>query len=272
MVFRTLIAFLCLTPFCQGGERYYIVLFGSQSCPKIPRYAHTFATVVKATDCSTPGNAPLTEYHTISWLPADLTIDVYRIRPEAGHNYTLVQTLPFVARNQKIAMWGPFEIPKCYYDRFLKYRSEFENNPDIKYKAVSPLFWRYHVTSCIHAVSDTIPNDHRLSHPRVLNGWSSIPLILDALHERGLILRSECDHSWVLGRLPLGDYRIIRKTHCFRYGRRTLSIVLTHWRSYFFSPNSDFRNVWICIPHSEFGATSRALSRVRCEATLSNVD
>src|SRR5262245_20057651 len=53
------------------GERYFIIIFGSQSTPKQPKYTHTWATVVKVTGCDGPG-APTIEEHTISWLPASL--------------------------------------------------------------------------------------------------------------------------------------------------------------------------------------------------------
>ena len=44
-------------------EHYYILVFGSQTTPRIPRYSHTWAAVVKTT--ALPGSPPqVTEVHT----------------------------------------------------------------------------------------------------------------------------------------------------------------------------------------------------------------
>src|SRR5688572_14571116 len=51
------------------GERYFMLVFGSQSDPKQPKYTHTWATIVKVNGCDGPG-APTVEEHTISWMPA----------------------------------------------------------------------------------------------------------------------------------------------------------------------------------------------------------
>src|SRR5690349_116884 len=52
--------------------RYYLLIFGSQSMPKQPRYTHTWVTFVRVG----PGSSgtPDIEQHTISWMPATLQI------------------------------------------------------------------------------------------------------------------------------------------------------------------------------------------------------
>lgn len=40
-----------------ANERYFLILFGSQTTPRVPRYTHTWGTVVKVTsvpDCAQP--------------------------------------------------------------------------------------------------------------------------------------------------------------------------------------------------------------------------
>src|SRR5437762_3198448 len=39
------------------NERYYVMIFGSETCPRVPRHVHSWATVVKVTDqpnCESP--------------------------------------------------------------------------------------------------------------------------------------------------------------------------------------------------------------------------
>src|SRR5947208_14607206 len=55
------------------GQRFYVFLFGADSRPRQPRYSHTWATAVRATD--QPGGPPVVEVNTISWMPAKLDID-----------------------------------------------------------------------------------------------------------------------------------------------------------------------------------------------------
>ena len=46
------------------GERFYILIFGSERCVRQPRYTHTWAAVVKT--CEASGQPPqVAEVHTI---------------------------------------------------------------------------------------------------------------------------------------------------------------------------------------------------------------
>src|SRR5438874_9329229 len=58
--------------YAAPGERFYALVFASQSVPRRPAYSHTWATAVRAADY--PGQPPSLEAHTISWLPATLDI------------------------------------------------------------------------------------------------------------------------------------------------------------------------------------------------------
>src|SRR5262249_1889725 len=58
------------------GERYFVLIWGSQSTPKQPKYTHTWATVVKVTGCD-GSNAQILEEQTISWMPATLDIRAF---------------------------------------------------------------------------------------------------------------------------------------------------------------------------------------------------
>src|SRR5262245_1463642 len=89
-----------------ANTRYYVVLFGSQSSPKRPRYSHTWATAVKVTQA--PGAQPVIESHTISWLPTSMKIRAWQIWVKPGSNVELHTTIDEMLRTrQQIAMWGP---------------------------------------------------------------------------------------------------------------------------------------------------------------------
>src|SRR5262249_32089106 len=92
------------------GERYFILVFGSQSTPKWPKYTHSWATVVKVTGCDGPG-APAVEEHTISWMPAALVIRPWSCRVEPGANLALHVTIEEMLRHgERVSVWGPYEV------------------------------------------------------------------------------------------------------------------------------------------------------------------
>ena len=96
------------------GERYFVLIFGSQSSPKKAKYTHTWSTVVKVTGCG-PG-APAVEEQTISWMPASLDIHPMSFRVEPGANLTLPFTIEEMLR-QAVEDAQPLEQ---VMDTFLK--------------------------------------------------------------------------------------------------------------------------------------------------------
>ncbi len=70
------------------NEHYYVLIWAWQRFPKMPNTSHSFATVVHTAD-SAGGQPKILDAHTISWLPATLTIHSTQIVPEPGINLTL---------------------------------------------------------------------------------------------------------------------------------------------------------------------------------------
>ena len=58
----------------------------------MPRFTHSWATVVKTVEAS-DGAQQVAEVHTISWLPADLAMNPWRFTPEPGRNLELDETI-----------------------------------------------------------------------------------------------------------------------------------------------------------------------------------
>jgi hypothetical protein len=145
----------------RADERYYIIIFGSQSTPRLPRYTHTWGAFVKA--CG-EGEGSCTyhivEVFTISWLPADLKVRSLRLRAQQGVNLDLESTFAHVlSEGQRVSEWGPFQISQLLYDLALMRNSELESG-SVRYKAIDPNFGpraRY-ISDCIHGISDLDPD------------------------------------------------------------------------------------------------------------------
>src|SRR5262245_34668982 len=140
------------------GERYYILVFGSHSTPRVPRYTHTWATVVKTVEA--PGCAPqVAEVHTISWMPASLDIHPWQFTPEPGRNLELHETIRMALDfGEHIAMWGPYEIHPRGYRRFLLQKAYMESGR-VGYQSIDTLGEGANGSGCdcIHAVTDMDP-------------------------------------------------------------------------------------------------------------------
>ena len=153
----------------RGGEFYYVMIFGSQSSPKLLRYTHTWATFVRAVgEGPDPSNYAL-QVHTISWLPQSLEIHVWRPWPEPGVNLDLYQTLDVVhASQQSVTMWGPFVIEKEVYDRSLWVLQIIASGAP-RYRAISRP-GNLLVSDCIHAVAAVDPVFGRGHYPLIRIG------------------------------------------------------------------------------------------------------
>src|SRR3954467_1812332 len=109
------------------GERYFVLVFGSQSTPKKAKYTHTWSTVVKVNGCGGPGG-PAVEEHTISWMPASLDIHPTSFRVEPGANLKLHFTIEEMLRHdERVSVWGPYEVSPGFYHRFLTQKGFLES-------------------------------------------------------------------------------------------------------------------------------------------------
>ena len=100
----------------RGGERYYLMIFGSQSHPKLLRYTHTWATFIRVVGEGDDPSGYQVYQHTISWLPATLNVRTWSPVPEQGVNLDLYATLDTVLKNgENVTMWGPYEVHAPIY-------------------------------------------------------------------------------------------------------------------------------------------------------------
>jgi hypothetical protein len=197
------------------NERYYLLLFGSQSSPKVARYTHSWGTVVKAV--CVPGQAePALEVHTISWMPATLDIHPLRFRVEPGVNLTLDRTIEYVlASNERVSMWGPYEVWHGLYQRFVTQES-FLVSGQIGYQCIDSIgeaARRGNGSDCIHAMTDIDPVFDRQEYPLSRFGESGTQHVVRQILTRPLVINPPCTHDWLIGRLGLDRCPIVRRCY-----------------------------------------------------------
>jgi hypothetical protein len=195
----------------QANDRYYVLIFGSQSDPKLLKYTHTWATFVRAIgDESAPDRCTIYQ-HTISWLPQTLTVRVWSLHPEPGVNLDLYQTLQAVsAQNERVTLWGPFVITPDIYERSLRVY-QLVNSGAVRYRAISTSSDLL-VSDCIHAVAAVDPIFGRSHYPLIRIGdpasrFVARELVVRSVENRG-IDQAAFDNSWLILRLALDRYPI----------------------------------------------------------------
>lgn len=192
----------------QAGVRYYILIFGAQTHPKIPRFTHTFCTIVRVDDAP-PGCLPLQiEAYTISWLPQTMIIKPYRLRAEAGHNFTLAETLRWSAQHHmQISQWGPYLIEEDFYWKVHREYERFERG-EYLYRAIDPPRRGDVKADCIHAVTDVDQWDPRSTYPVIGSGDVVTRKFVRILDERGRLFEPPEEVSWLNSALGLDCYPV----------------------------------------------------------------
>jgi hypothetical protein len=187
----------------RANDAYYLIVFAAQHRDNQAKYSHTFAAFLKVTD----GEAakPSMESAVISWLPATGSVDLRRLRPEAGKNFGLQETLDWAAKEQdRVTGFGPFVIKKELYESAQRQVRKLESGT-VLYKAVEFVRGTSQVTNCIHAVCDLdIVKDHLVTGKA--RGEQASEMI--ARFFRPWILRADPLPRWVAERLGLTKDKI----------------------------------------------------------------
>jgi hypothetical protein len=129
--------------------RFFLTLYGAQTTPNWLRTAHTFAVFSKIEyyEDGSAKNFP----SILSWLPASGVIHL--IGEEPGRNYTMPETLAFVAGADIYATPTAWIVENLYTSA-LERISELQGGK-VAYIMSDRMSTRpHHATNCIHAVSD----------------------------------------------------------------------------------------------------------------------
>lgn len=198
----------------RAEERYYVVLFGSQSTPRLARHTHTWGTFIKASgDGEDASKHHIEEVFTISWMPADLKVRALRLFPQEGVNLDLETTLAHALERQRVSEWGPFEISKRIYDRAVERKAELESGA-VRYKAIDPNFGprARSMSDCIHGLSDIDPENGRLYYTETRRfGEAASHWLAYQFITRGQRVNLNENLDWLNERLGLDNYPIVRR-------------------------------------------------------------
>lgn len=196
------------------NERYYLLAFGSQDALHRPKYTHTWATLVKATDRS--GCEPALEVHTISWLPTSLDIRPLSREIEPGTNLGLHDTMRYVLGNrEKVVMWGPYEVSYPLSIRFLTQKA-FLDGGTVGYQCndvVGEAARTGDGCDCIHAITDLDPEYARGRYPLAVYGIPATANMVRRFMHSPIFIRPRTTHDWLICRLGLDQYPIDRRTY-----------------------------------------------------------
>ena len=196
------------------NEHYYLLLFGSQSEPLRPKYTHSWATAVRVVDQG-PGQPPLVEPATISWMPATLDIHPLRFNVEPGVDLDLFTTIREMRKNgERISLWGPYEIRPGLY-RKLVIQKWFMDSARVGYQAIDTVGAAR--LGCgsdgIHAITDCDARFDRQEYPLSRFGDRASEHMVRQIVVRGGVIDACTSHDWLLGPLGIADCPIVRRTY-----------------------------------------------------------
>ena len=192
----------------RAEDFYYLMVFGSQQIPPRARYSHSFATFVKATGQGPCADAYCLEAHTISWLPRTLEIRLRAVLPECGTNADLHSTLRWAyATDQRVSMWGPYQIDGELYNRALGQINLLESGR-VQYKAIDTGFPTDIASNCIHAIG-SVAEGYRMRVISPSFGETASYYLTRRLAP--WIVDCDTRHDWVSARLGLDAYPILRR-------------------------------------------------------------
>jgi hypothetical protein len=196
-------------------EHYYLLVFGSQTPVRLPRFTHTWATMVRTTEI--PGKPlQINDVHTISWLPAAMKIRATRLRVEPGVNLDLCATIEEMLRNrERISLWGPYETWQGFYTRFAAQKTFLESGM-LGYQCNDQFGEAARCgngSNCFHALSDMDPQFDRRQYPLLDYGDRASENIVHQLFARPILIHPQQTHDWLLQALRLDQCPICRRQY-----------------------------------------------------------
>jgi hypothetical protein len=196
-------------PVAPDPSRYYMILFGGQSVPYVPRTAHTWATYAKVTPAAT--GSLVVESVTISWLPAFGPVVPTKIRSEPGKNYSLEETFAISAeQNARVSMWGPYETDAERYERALAQARRLESG-SVTYRVLDNLGIRRSVQHCVHAVTYADPVMRYRLQPVIQVGEPGTSRLAKRYLRAGAFRDPEVTHDWLIPVLGIDRHPVIHR-------------------------------------------------------------
>lgn len=195
------------------GERYYLILFGSETTIRRPGAVHTWATMVRV--INVPNGGPATvEPNTISWGPATHKTRPWSFSVEPGENGDLHGTIKeMYSFNEHIIMWGPYEVWHGNYIRFMTQKAFMESGR-VGYQCIDNIGEAAKTgggCDCIHSISDMDPMLDRKGYSLIYYGVPATRNIVKQIMTRPVIINAPHTHDWLIPALGLDKYPIQRE-------------------------------------------------------------
>jgi hypothetical protein len=197
------------------NERYYVIMFGAQNVIRIPRFTHSWLTMVRVTQ-SSESDQPVIDEQTISWMPASLVIRPYSLSTEPGVNLGLHETIGEVRKHhERISMWGPYEIWHGSWKRLVTQKAFLESGA-LGYQcndSFGEAARRGNGCNCFHAITDVDPVYDRRQYPLFFFGDAASRNIVRQIAQRPILIHPEQTHDWLIPALGLDCYPIVRRQY-----------------------------------------------------------
>jgi hypothetical protein len=146
-------------------------------------------------------------------MPATLEIHPWQFNPEPGRNLELLETIRMALDHREhVAMWGPYELRPEPYRRFLMQKAFMESGR-VGYQCIDTRGGGADGSGCdcIHAITDLDPEFPRSYYRLNRFGEAGSRYIVRQVVERDKVITPEVTHDWLLPRLGLCKYPIIRR-------------------------------------------------------------
>jgi hypothetical protein len=197
--------------FAGCEDTYYLLVFGSNTRPKRPEKSHTFGSLIHARGDGCHPSEQTLDVYTISWMPADMDITLLRPIPEKGGNLSLASTFDWITEtNQETAVFGPIKVKEKIFLLGMQRLNELQSGK-VTYQCIDPMFRIRSVADCIHALTDLDVDHGRLRYPVLRFGQHAAEHFAKMMMKHGSVELADEDADWMLNRIGLDCYPIIKK-------------------------------------------------------------
>jgi hypothetical protein len=148
---------------------------------------------------------------TISWLPAHGPVRPFKLRPEAGKNYSLEETFAIAAKQEaRVSLWGPYEINSERYHLAVE-QAELLESGAVRYRVIDTLGLDKSIAHCVHAVTFADPVLSRAIQPVVQVGEPGTSRLAARYLRRGALVGGAVTHDWLIPALDLVRFDLVRR-------------------------------------------------------------
>jgi hypothetical protein len=187
------------------ADDYYLTIFAAESVPYRPVKTHTFVAATRI-----PSDGTAVENYEIGWLAATTHVRGFALRPEAGHNFSVLETIAICRReNMRVSVWGPYRIQPELFCR-LRDLAILLDSGTIKYKGTDSFYKSTVAMNCYHAIWSVTNPPRKYAGPFTAGdttGGKTVHLF------RQWIICPEQTHDEILKVIGVDQECLVRRTY-----------------------------------------------------------